>query len=73
MVLTMADASLSQHVDTGLGAISNCRADVYGPKVGYSVPHCSSICHAISHKEHTSHGKSILYYLYAHACYSAVC
>lgn len=29
----MADASLSQHVDTGLGAVTNCRADIYGPEV----------------------------------------
>ena len=37
MVLTMADSSLSQHVDTGLGAVTNCKADVYGPKVGRTV------------------------------------
>ena len=36
----MADASLSQHVDTGLGAVTNCKADVYGPQVGYGVHDC---------------------------------
>lgn len=33
MLLTMADASLSQHIDTGLGAVSTCRTEIYGPKV----------------------------------------
>ena len=37
MVLTMADSSVSQHVDTGLGAVANCKADVYGPQVGCHV------------------------------------
>ena len=31
MVLTMADASLAQQ--TGIGAVSTCRTDIYGPKV----------------------------------------
>ena len=34
----MADASQSQHVDTGLGAVTNCKADIYGPTVGCVVP-----------------------------------
>ena len=36
----MADASLSQHVDTGLEAVTNCKADVYGPQVDCNVPGC---------------------------------
>ena len=40
MVLTMADSSLTQHVDAGLGAVTNCKADVYGPQVGCGVLGC---------------------------------
>lgn len=32
MVLTVADSSISNQVDDGLGAVSNFLADVYGPK-----------------------------------------
>ena len=78
MVLTMADASLAQHVDTGHGAVINCKADIYGPKVSsklvskayrsaYSMPSNTPAlleCCTVSHAYHKSDSLHML----AHIC-----
>ena len=54
MILTMADASLSQHVDTGLGAVANCRADIYGPQVHSQQSQTISHTHKLAHQDSPS-------------------